>query len=133
MIDFSIYKPEQAEVFAYKCPECGTLYHPVPMICRKCHNRRDPSGVMFSKWDRVPLSGLKGTLLTWTRLYALPAGYTDRYLLFGIVELENGIRASGRLLVEEPKIGMDVLAKVGIVREKVGANVYGFMFDVPGS
>ena len=133
MIDFSLYKPEPAEVFAYKCPECGTLYHPVPMICGKCHNRRDPSGVIFSKWDRVPLSGLKGTLLTWTRLYALPAGYTDRYLLFGIVELENGIRASGRLLVEEPKIGMEVLAKVGVVREKVGANVYGFMFDVPGS
>ena len=86
---------------------------------------------MFSAWDKVPLSGLKGKLLTWTRLYALPTGYTDRYLLFGIIELENGLRASGRLIMEEPEIGMEVVAKVGVVREKIGEDVYGFLFDLP--
>jgi uncharacterized OB-fold protein len=130
MIDFNIYKPAPAEVYAHRCPKCKTLYYPVPMICSKCHNRRDPSGVLFSAWDKVPLSGLKGKLLTWTRLYALPTGYTDRYLLFGIVELKNGLRASGRLLTQEPEIGMEVVAKVGIVREKIGEDVYGFMFDI---
>ena len=131
MIDFAVYKPVEREVFAYKCPQCGTLYHPVPMICRKCHNRRDPSGMLFDTWDRVPLSGLRGKLLTWTRLYALPTGFSERYLLFGIVELENGLRASGRLLVESPEIGMELVAKVGLIREKVGRDVYGFMFAVP--
>jgi hypothetical protein len=45
------------------------------------------------------------------------------------VELENGLKASGRLLIEHPKIGMEVVAKAGIVREKVGKDVIGFMFD----
>jgi uncharacterized OB-fold protein len=131
MIDFSVYKPAEKEVYAYKCPECGTLYHPVPMVCNKCHNRRDPSGVLFSSWDRVPLSGLRGKLLTWTRLYALPTGYQDASLLFGIVELENGLRASGRLLVDEPRVGMEIIAGVGLVRERIGRDVYGFMFTKP--
>ena len=131
MIDFTVYKLAEKEVFAYKCPQCGTLYYPVPMICRKCHNRRDPSGVLFDTWDKVPLGGLRGKLLTWTRLYALPAGFSERYLHFGIVELENGLRASGRLAVENPEIGMDLVARVGLVREKVGRDVYGFMFAPP--
>ena len=131
MIDFTVYNPVEKEVYAYKCPKCGTLYYPVPMICRKCHNRRDPSGMLFDTWDRVPLGGLRGKLLTWTRLYALPTGFFERYLHFGIVELENGLRASGRLLVESPEIGMELVAKVGLIREKVGRDVYGFMFALP--
>ena len=129
MIDFNQYKIEKPEVYAHKCPECGALYYPAPMLCRKCAVRRDPSGILFSAWDKVALTGLKGKLLTWTRLYNLPTGYSDRYLLFGMVELENGLKASGRLLIEHPKIGMEVVAKAGIVREKVGKDVYGFFFD----
>jgi uncharacterized OB-fold protein len=131
MIDFTVYNPVEKEVYAYKCPKCGTLYYPVPMICRKCHNRRDPSGMLFDTWDRVPLGGLRGKLLTWTRLYALPTGFFERYLHFGIVELENGLRASGRLLVKSPETGMELIAKVGRIREKVGRDVYGFMFALP--
>ena len=130
-IDLDQYKPPAQEVFAYKCPECGTLYHPVPMICRKCSTRRDPSGVLFSSWEKVPMSGLKGKLLTWTRVFNLPKGYSDRYLLFGIVALENGLRASGRLLIDQPRSGMEVIARVGLVREKVDEDVYGFTFDTP--
>jgi hypothetical protein len=48
------------------------------------------------------------------------------------VEFENGLRASGRLLVEDPKIGMKLVSKVGVVREKIGEDVYGFMFDKSG-
>ena len=100
------------------------------MICRKCSARRDPSGVIYSSWEKVPLSGLKGKLLTWTRVYNLPTGYDEPYLMFGIVELENGLRASGRLIIEEPQSGMEVVAKVGLVREKVDEDVVGFLFDV---
>jgi uncharacterized OB-fold protein len=129
MIDFKQYKIEKPEVYAHKCPECGTLYYPVPMLCRNCAARRDPSAVFFSSWEKVPLSGMRGKLLTWTRLYNLPTGYSERYLLFGMVQLENGLRASGRLLIEHPKIGMEVVAKAGIVREKVGKDIFGFFFD----
>jgi uncharacterized OB-fold protein len=131
MIDVSVYRQAEAEVYARKCPECGTLHYPVPMLCRNCGARRDPSGVLFPKWEKVGLAGQKAKLLTWTRLFALPVGFDERYLLFGIVELENGLRASGRLMVDQPRIGMELVAKVGFVREKLNKDVYGFMFDTP--
>jgi len=128
MIDFYAYKPKEAKVFAFKCPECGTLHYPATMICKKCSTRRDPSGVLFSSWEKVPMGG-KCKLLTWTRVYNLPAGFTDRYLLFGIVEFENGLCASGRLLVENPKTGMELNANAGLVREGIDEDIYGFMFE----
>ncbi len=131
-VDFSAYEPRQPAVYAYRCPECGTLDYPAPMICRKCGNRRDPSGVFFSAWDRVPMAG-RCRLLAWTRVYALPEGFDERFLLFGMVELENGLRASGRLLVEDPRTGMELVARPGIVREKVGEDVAGLFFDAPES
>ncbi len=129
MVDFTQYEKAKVEVYATKCPECGTLYYPAPMLCRKCSNRRDPSGVFFSTWDKVPLSGLGAKLLSWTRVYALPTGFRQRYLLFAIAELENGLRASGRLLVEDPTVGMKLVAKAGIVREKIGKDVFGIVFE----
>ncbi len=75
--------------------------------------------------------GGKCKLLTWTRVYALPEGFDVKYLLFGRVEFENGLRASGRLLVENPETGMELEAKVGIVKEVVGEDIFGFMFDAP--
>jgi hypothetical protein len=127
MIEFSVYAPPEPKVYAYKCPECGTLHYPAPMICKNCSARRDPSNVFFSSWEQVPLGG-KCKLLTWTRLYSLPVGYMKKYLLFGIVEFPNGLRASGQLAVEEPKIGMQLEAKAGLVREKLNEDAYGFIF-----
>ncbi|MCD6121128.1 MAG: DNA-binding protein [Spirochaetales bacterium] len=130
MFDFSVYQQEEPQVYAYKCPNCGKLYYPAPMICNKCSTRRDPSGVIFSSWEKVPLKG-KCRLLGWTRVYALPEGFDVKYLLFGIVEFENGLRASGRLMVDNPKTGMELTAKVGVVKEKIGEDIYGFMFYEP--
>lgn len=129
MIDFSEYSPQKPEVYAYKCPECGTLDYPAPMICKNCSARRDPSGEIFPAWEKVLLGG-RCKLLGWTRVYALPEGYDEKYLLFGIVEFKNGLRASGRLLMDNPRTGMELDTKIGIVREKVGEDVYGFMFDM---
>ena len=130
MIDFSMYDVAEPEVNAAKCPKCGKIYYPAPMICSECNTRRDPSGVIFSKWDDVPLEG-KCKLLAWTRVFALPEGFDVKYLLFGIVEFENGLRASGRLLVDQPKTGMELRATVGVVKEKPGKTVNGFLFDFP--
>jgi hypothetical protein len=35
------------------------------------------------------------------------------------------------LLVDEPRTGMELVAGVGLVREKIGKDVYGFMFTKP--
>ncbi len=130
MIDFSMYDTAEPEVYAVKCPGCGKLAYPAPMICSECSTRRDPSGVIFPEWENVPLEG-KCKLLAWTRVFALPEGFDVKYLLFGVVEFENGLRASGRLLVDQPETGMELRADVGAVKEKPGKTVNGFLFAAP--
>ncbi|HUV08745.1 MAG TPA: DNA-binding protein [Spirochaetia bacterium] len=130
MIDFSIYAKKKPEVFAHKCPNCGTLDYPAPMICKSCSTRRDPSGVIFSAWEKVPLTG-RCKLLAWTRVFALPEGFDVQYMLFGIVLFANGLKASGRLLCDKPAAGMELEAKTGIIREQPGETIYGLIFDVP--
>jgi len=127
MIDFSMYGKKKPEVFAYKCPSCGKMYYPAPMVCDECSERRDPAGVEYKSWEKVSLGG-PCTLLAWTKLYALPEGFEKKYLLFGVVEFENGLRASGRLLVEEPETNMKLDASVDILKEDVGQEIYGLQF-----
>ncbi len=128
MIDFSMYDAKAPEILAYKCPKCGSLYYPAPMVCGKCSNRRDPSGILYPDWEKFPLEGAC-TLLTWTRLWALPEGYDRPFLLFGIVEFPNGLRASGRLETEKPAIGMALNAKVVESDERPGKPVKVFVCE----
>ena len=130
MIDFSMYGKKKPEVFAYKCPSCGTLYYPAPMVCSECDERRDPAGVEFKKWEKVSLGG-PCTLLAWTRVFALPEGFDKKYLQFGVVEFENGLRASGRVLVDQPETNMKLHAKVDVLKEDVGEKVVGLHFIAP--
>ncbi|NNC41529.1 MAG: hypothetical protein HKN80_15190, partial [Acidimicrobiia bacterium] len=46
----------------------------------------------------------------------------------GIVELENGIRVTGQLEVEDPEIGMDVVGVVDVVRQETYDRFWGFIF-----
>jgi len=126
MIDFSMYDVKAPEILGYKCLTCGTTYYPAPMICRKCSSRRDP--VTNKKWETFPLTG-PVTLLTWTRVWNLPEGYNVKYMLFGIVEFENGLRASGRLGINNPNIGMKLTARVEESDERPGKPVNIFVFE----
>lgn len=128
MIDFSAYGVQTPEVLAVKCPSCGKLHYPAPMICSGCGERRDPSGVIFKDWETISLTG-ESTLLAWTRVYALPEGLDMQYLLFGIVEFPNGLRASGRLNVDQPETGMKVNARVESIDNPKGKEFDGFVFD----
>jgi uncharacterized OB-fold protein len=128
MIDFSAYGVQTPEVYAVKCPSCGKLHYPAPMICNKCGERRDPSGVIFPPWEEISLSG-ECTLLAWTRVYALPEGYGMQSLLFGIVEFSNGLRASGRMNVAIPVTGMKLNAAVEVMENSKGKNFDGLIFS----
>ena len=130
MVDFSIYDQKQPEVNALQCPNCKTVSYPAPMVCTKCHTRRDPSQVFFSAWDKVPVEG-PCKLLTWTRVWALPEGYNVKYLQFGVVEFENGLRASVRLEADEPRTGMALYAAAGVTTERSGKDVYGLIARAP--
>jgi uncharacterized OB-fold protein len=46
----------------------------------------------------------------------------------GIVELENGIRITGQLDIDQPRIGMEVTGEVGVVRRSAYDDYYGMVF-----
>ena len=109
------------EIYAYRCRRCGELHYPYRMVCRKCrendHNEFDP--------EPLPREGV---LVTHTDLYALPAVFEIRKLGLGIVELSNGVRITGQLRVEDPKIGMKVRGEVEVVRSEMYRDYYGMVF-----
>ena len=125
MIDFSMYEVKAPKIPAYKCEGCGAVYYPAPMICAKCGVRRDP--VTGKGWSTFDLEG-PCQLLAWTRVWNLPEGYTKKFLQFGIVEFENGLRASGRGEVEAPRTGMQLTATVAESDERPGKPVKVFVF-----
>jgi len=128
MVDFGQYGPEKYTVCARKCPKCGKLFYPEPMVCRECGTRRDPSGLKFSEWEKVPIGG-RCRLLTWTRLFNLPSDFADRFLLFGIVEFDDGLRASGRLVAAQPAEGMLLTARTDVVRGSGEDSQCGLVFE----
>lgn len=105
-------------VNAAKCKQCGHLSYPTHFYCPQC------GGTQF---EAEPVVG-EGTLLTYTRSYALPLDFDDLYITLGIVQLDQGIRATGRMEIEEPKTGMRVRATVGVVRDVSGRKVRGLIF-----
>lgn len=125
MIDFSMYNQQEPKIEAYKCQKCGKIYYPAPMVCSGCDARRDP--VTGKGWETFDLEG-PCTLLSWTRLWNLPEGYTKKNMLFGIVEFENGLRASGQVEVDDPKTGMKLHSTVIESDERPGKPVHVFVF-----
>jgi uncharacterized OB-fold protein len=127
MIDFSAYEAQTPHISAHRCQACGEIYYPAPMICRRCHQKRDP--VTGKGWETFDLEG-PCTLLTWTRVWNLPEGFNRKFLLFGMVEFENGLRAAGRLEVEgDPQIGTKLSARAVEADERPGKPVKVFVFS----
>lgn len=106
-------------VDAAKCTKCGKLSYPTHFYCQSCGG---------TKFEGVPIEG-EGTLLTWTRVYALPLDYADLYITLGMIEMDMGVRATGRVDIDEPKIGARVRAGVGKVREIGGKDLTGLVFQ----
>lgn len=107
-----------AEMYAYKCINCGELHHPKHFVCKKCGAK---------EFEEAPLGG-ECTLVTWTRVYNLPEGYMKPYICFGIVKFPNGLTVSGQLEADSPAIGMKLVSTVGVVKEGIGRDYYGFIF-----
>jgi uncharacterized OB-fold protein len=97
------------------------MHYPMRMVCKGC-KKND-----FFEFDPVPLPKT-GKLLTFTKVYNLPAQYEVATLGLGIVELENGMRMLGQLEIEDPKIGMAVTGSVEVVRKETYDDFYGMVF-----
>jgi uncharacterized OB-fold protein len=127
MIDFSVYDVQTPHISGYKCQHCGTIYYPAPMVCRTCNAKRDP--VTGRGWELFDLEG-PCKLLTWTRVWNLPEGFNKKFLMFGMVEFPNGLRASGRIELEgDPVMGMELNASVIEADERPGKPVKVFVFS----
>ncbi len=109
------------DIYAYKCRKCGELHYPYRMVCRKCRANE------HNEFDPVPLPK-KGKLVTFTRLHTLPGDFDVMTILLGIVELENGMKITGQLRVDEPRIGMPLQGEVGVVRQSEFSRYYGMVF-----
>ena len=107
------------EMYCYRCKDCGQLHHPKHFVCKKCGG---------TEFEELPLGG-EATVLTWTKVYNLPEGYMKPYLCFCIAEFDNGLRVSGQTTADPPTTGMRVKSTVGVVKEGVGKDYYGFIFE----
>jgi len=105
-------------VNAVKCVACGKISYPMHFHCPKCG---------ATKFEESPIEGT-GRLLTWTRAYALALDYEALYITLGIIEMDNGVRATGQLDIPEPASGMRVRASVGPVRNVDGKVTNGLRF-----
>jgi hypothetical protein len=131
-------QPIDHRIYASQCPECGKLHYPWVMVCKQCGYRRYPEETTelfwkkrgYKAWLKVPVEG-PCKLLTWTRLWNLPLGFDQLNLDLAIVELDNGLRATGQLAVDTPRTGMKLVATPGVVRRYPTHDVWGLRFVAP--
>jgi len=107
-----------APVTAAKCTSCGTVNYPRRPVCKSCHGET---------FDEIAVGG-EGKVLTYTDVYALAIDYETRYLRLAIVELDDGLRVTGQLLDDAPKLGKRVKTTIGIVREPGDRPIHGLQF-----
>ena len=106
------------KVYGAKCTSCGTVNYPTREVCPNCRNET------FEPFE----IGGEGKVLTYTDVYALAIDYETRYLRLAIVELDGGIRVTGQLLDDDPKLGKRVKSTIGVVREPGDKPILGLQF-----
>lgn len=116
-----------AELRRIKCKECGKIQYPGRVSCIRC------GSIEFEDIYPEPID--EGTVITFTRLYALPETLKgEPPYVFGIVEFENGVRAFGQISEREKvEIGMKVKPTYGQVSvNNRGEPVFGIIFEPLG-
>ena len=113
---------KEITITAFKCKNCGKLHYPFHDRCLSCKQR---------EFEEIKPSG-DARLLTYTAIFNLPWGFDQRYLIIGVAEFENQIKAMGQIKVEsvdQLKVGMKVKPSWEPVREQYDEDVYGLKFE----
>jgi len=113
---------KEIPITAYQCRKCGRMHYPFHDRCLECRNR---------EFEPIKPQG-NARLLTYTTIFNLPWGFDQRYLVLGVAEFENKIKAMGQLKVdsgEQLKLGMKLKPSWEPVRVQDGENVYGLMLE----
>jgi uncharacterized OB-fold protein len=113
---------KEIAITAYKCKKCGKLHYPFHDRCLECKGR---------EFEKVKPQG-NAKLLTYTTIYNLPWGFDERFLIIGLVEFENNIKAMGQIkteAIDQLKLGMMMSARWEPIRVQYGEDVYGLKFE----
>jgi len=100
------------------CEACGATSYPRHAVCPQCGGR---------KFTDLEIGG-EATVLTYTDVYALAVDFETRYLRLAMVEFDSGLRATGQLLDDDPRIGKRVRTDVGVVRRPGDEKIEGLQF-----
>jgi len=113
---------KEIAIVAYKCLKCGKLHYPFHDRCMDCKGR---------EFDEIKPQG-NARLITYTQIFNLPWGFDQRFLVIGVAEFDNHVKAMGQVKVEsldELKLGMKVKPSWEPVRVQAGENIYGLKFE----
>jgi uncharacterized OB-fold protein len=116
---------KKIDITAYKCMKCGRIHYPFHDRCLACKSR---------EFEPIQPQG-DARLVSFTVIYNLPWGFDQRYLVIGIGEFENGVKAMGQIKAEDGdplQTGMQLKASWEPVRVQQGENVYGLKFEPVG-
>ncbi len=109
-------------ITAFKCRKCGKVHYPYHDRCLECRGR---------EFEEIKPEG-EVKLLAYTAIYNLPWGFDQRYLIIGIAEFANKVKAMGQIKVEsldQLKRGMKLKVTWEPVRVQYGEPVYGLMYE----
>ncbi len=107
---------------AHKCKKCARIHYPFHDRCLTCKG---------SEFEIIHPEG-NAKLLAFTQIFNLPWGFDERFLIIGVGQFENGIKAMGQVKaqsLEGFKTGMKVKASWESVRKVAGEDVFGIKFE----
>ena len=113
---------KEIAIEAYKCLKCSKIHYPFHDRCMDCKGR---------EFQEIKPQG-NARLITYTQIFNLPWGFDQRFLIIGIGEFENGLKAMGQIdadSVDHLKTGMVMKPSWEPVRVQAGENVYGLKFE----
>lgn len=113
---------DEIALTAYRCKKCGRLHYPLHDRCLQCRGR---------VFDEVRSQG-NAKLLTYTAIFNLPWGFDQRFLIIGVAEFQNQVKAMGQIKAESVdrlKVGMPVKPSWEPIRVQNGEDVYGLKFE----
>ncbi len=113
---------KEITIKAYRCRKCGKVHYPFHDRCLSCKGR---------EFDELRPEG-DVRLLAYTTIFNLPWGFDQRFLIIGVGEFDNKVKAMGQIKADSAdrlKAGMKMRASWEPVRQQQGENVYGLKFE----
>ena len=113
---------KEIAITAYKCRKCGKIHYPFHDRCLVCRGR---------DFEQIRPEG-DARLLSYTAMFNLPWGFDQRFLILGIGEFENKVKAMGQIKadsIDQLNAGMKMKVSWEPVRLQYGEHVYGLKFE----